>query len=160
MMGSVSNGSGDELFALFNIHGAFLKGFAHESDAAAIPSRHFYRDLPIQFEECLREPAFSPDDVTFCVWRLIDQSHWSCSKLDLSVCCGTDGSADMLSMFDGVPATYRAWAIEYYERDLPLEAIESVYEHRALTEQLVVALNPLQSLQRLNSQIVEIGYAV
>ena len=61
-------------------------------------------------------------------------------------------------MLDGVPGTYRAWAIEYYERDLPLEAIESVYEHRALTEQLVVALNPRQSLERLNSQILEIGY--
>lgn len=47
MMGSMRNGSGDELFALFNIHGAFLKGFAHETDAAAIASQHFYRDLPI-----------------------------------------------------------------------------------------------------------------
>lgn len=102
--------------------------------------------------------GLSPDDVTFCVWRLIDQSHWSCSKLDLSTCYEADGSADILSMLEGVPGTYRAWAIEYYERDLPLEAIESVYEHRALTEQLVVALNPRQSLERLNSQILEIGY--
>jgi len=38
----------------------------------------------------------------------------------------SDGSTDILSMLDGVPATYRAWAIEYYERDVPLRAIESV----------------------------------
>ena len=51
-----------------------------------------------------------------------------------------DGSADILSMLDGVPDTYGAWALEYYERDLPLKAIESVYQHRALTEELVVSL--------------------
>lgn len=182
MMGSMSNGSGDELFALFNTHGAFLKGFAHESLAAAIPSQHFYRGLPVQFEKCAREAAFRPDDVTFCVWRLIDQPYRSCAKVDLPVSLDAslkvptpmalvrlativvasydaDGSADILSMLDGVPDTYRAWALEYYERDLPLEAIESVYQHRVLTDELVVSLNPQQRLELLNSQIVEIGYA-
>jgi hypothetical protein len=61
---------------------------------------------------------------------------------------------------DGVPETYRAWAKESYERDIPLEAIESVYAHQRLTEEFVVALNPRQSLERLNSEIIEIGYAV
>jgi hypothetical protein len=147
MMGSMINGSGDELFALFNMHGAFLKGFDHESTAAAIPSRHFYRDLPIQFEPCTREPAFSPEAVTFCVWRLIDQPQWSRSRV--AVFDGvTDGSADMLSMLDGVPETYWAWAKEYYDRDIPLEVIESLQgrdkEHRApglcKNEKLVPAL--------------------
>lgn len=159
MMGSMRNGSGDEFFALFNVDGAFLKGFDHESAAAAIPSRHFYRDLPAQFEPCTREPAFSPDDVTFCVWRLIDQSQWSRSRVALFAGVA-DGSADILSMLDGVPETYRAWAKEYYERDIPLGAIESLYEHQRLTEKLVVTLNPRQSLERLNSEIIEIGYAV
>jgi hypothetical protein len=158
MMGSMRDGSGDELFALFNRHGAFLKGFAHESNVAAIPSQHFYRDLPIQFEHYSREAAFSPDEVTFCVWRLTDQPHWSYSKLDLPTCSNADGSADMLSMLDGNPGTYRAWAIDYYQRDIPMEAIESVYQHRVLTEEFVGSLNPRQSLGRLNSEIVEIGY--
>jgi hypothetical protein len=160
MMGSMRNGSGDEFFALFNVHGAFLKGFDHASTAAAIPSRHFYRDLPAQFEPCTREPAFSPGDVTFCVWRLIDQPHWSCSKVDLSASCDPDGSACMLSMLDGLPETYRVWANEYYDCDLPLAPIESVYQHQCLTNDLVLMLNPQQSLALLNSEIVEIGYAV
>ena len=66
----------------------------------------------------------------------------------------------MLPMFDGIPRTYRVWATEYYGRDIPLQAIDSVYQHRPLTEQLVVALNPRQSLHRLNSEIVAIGYSV
>jgi hypothetical protein len=160
MMGAMRDGQGDELFAFFNMHGAFLKGFDHESDAAALPSQHFYCNVPVQFEQCTREPAFSPGDVTFCVWRLSDQPRWSCNMLDLSASHDPDGSAHILSMFDGVPETYRAWATEYFNRDLPLEPIESVYQHRSLTNDLVVTLNPQQSLALLNSEIVEIGYAV
>ncbi|MGA7805455.1 hypothetical protein [Bradyrhizobium sp.] len=35
MMGSMRNGQGDEFFALFNSHGAFIKGFDHESMSIA-----------------------------------------------------------------------------------------------------------------------------
>jgi hypothetical protein len=157
-MGSMKNGQGDELFALFNIHGAFLKGFVHEAKTAVVPRQQFYRDVPGQFQQCTREPAFSPENVTFCLWRLSEQPHWSCRKLDSSTT--DDGSAYVLSMFDGVPSTYRAWACEYYERDVPLEAIESVYRHRKLTGELVIAINPQQSLERLNSEIIEIAYPV
>jgi hypothetical protein len=157
MMGSMRDGSGDEFFVLFNKYGAFLKGFAHESTASAIPSRLFYRDVPAQFESCAREPAFEPEYVTFCVWRGIDQPRWSCSRVALFA-GACDGSADLLSMLDGAASTYRAWANEYYERDVPLAAIGSVYEQRTLTDELVRVLNPQQSLAQLNSQAVEIGY--
>src|SRR5262249_49133044 len=46
MMAQCGNGQGDKFFALFNNHGAFIKGFAHESPMARIPSERFYRDLP------------------------------------------------------------------------------------------------------------------
>jgi|SoiMetStandDraft_2_1073263.scaffolds.fasta_scaffold38027_3 hypothetical protein len=55
----------------------------------------------------------------------MDQAQWSRSRVALFAGV-SDGSTDILSMLDGVPATYRAWAIEYYERDVPLRAIESV----------------------------------
>jgi hypothetical protein len=72
----------------------------------------------------------------------------------------SDGSAGMLSMLDGSPKTYWAWAKEYHERDIPLEVVESVYEHRTLTDEFVFALNPLQTLERLRTEIAQIGYAV
>jgi hypothetical protein len=90
--------------------------------------------------------------------RLFDRPGWSCSKVHMSV-CDDDGSAYILSMFDGVPETYRAGAIEYHERDLPLGAIESVYQHRALTDELVATLNPQQSLELLTFEIADIGHA-
>jgi hypothetical protein len=158
MMGSMRNCQGDEFFALFNNHGVFLKGFVHESPMARIPSKHFYRDLPREFDECRREAAFSPEDVTFCLWRLIGQPAWSYGKVDFPLYEDVDGSAYILSMLDGAPGTYRSWAGEYYERDVPIRAIETIYRHQPLTEELVFALNPQQSLEKLGSDIAEIGY--
>lgn len=158
MMGSMRNGEGDDFFALFNTHGAFLKGLDHESEAAQVPSDRLYQGLPPQFEPCMREPAFGPDTVSFCVWRLSDQHHWSCTKLDLAATHDFDGSAHMLSMFDGVPETYQAWATEYYERDISLRSVTSVYAHHTLSDELVAALNPKLNVKLLQADIVEIGY--
>lgn len=159
MMGSVRNGSGDELFAVFDGHGAFLKGCAHESSAASVPSAHFYRDLPAEFEGSSCEPAFSPDSVTFCIWFPVNQSKWSSSAATLPDGID-DGSADLLSMLDGNPETYWRWAREYYDRDIPMHAVESVYQQRLLTEELVTALNPQQGMEHLRSEIAKIGYAI
>jgi len=161
MMGSMRDGAGDEFFALFNSHGTFLKGFAHDSPAAAarMPSELFYRDLPQQFEECRREPAFATDDVTFCIWRLIEQPTWSYGKVDLPASDDADGSARLLSMLDGNPDTYRLWASEYFESDVPRAAIEAIYQHQPLSDELVMALNPQQSKKLLGPDLAEIGYA-
>jgi hypothetical protein len=158
MMGSMRNGQGDELFALFNNRGAFLKGFAHESRIARISSERFYRDLPGAFEACRREPAFSPDDVTFCLWRLIGQPAWSYGKVDFPFYEDVDGSAYILSRLDGLPRTYKVWASEYYERDVPIAVVEAIYRHEPLTDELASALNPEHSLKLLGPDISEIGY--
>src|SRR5215813_7332751 len=133
-----------------------LKGFAHASPAAAakIPSELFYRDLPRQFEECRREPAFVTDEVTFCIWRLTEQPTWSCGKVDLPVF-----DAHLLSILDGNPDTYRVWASEYFECDVPKTAIEAVYQHQPLSDELVCALIPQQSMKLLGQEIAEIGCA-
>jgi hypothetical protein len=72
----------------------------------------------------------------------------------------TDGSAYLLSPLDGVSATYKAWANEYYERDVPIAAVEAVYQHQLLTDELVFALNPNRSLKLFGPEISEIGYPV
>ena len=67
-------------------------------------------------------------------------------------------------MLDGVQEPYGSWAKEYEERHAPLEVppevIKSVYGHRTPTDEFAVALNPRQTLERLNSEIVQIVYEV
>jgi len=78
-MGSMRNGSGDELFAHFGAAGCWLKGFAHENPLSPYrenPKRVWpgvLDNVPGEFAGCLREPAFSVEDVTFCIWRRYSQ---------------------------------------------------------------------------------------
>lgn len=160
-MGSMRNGQGDDFFVLFNAEGAFIKGFVHDAAIVSerVPAEFFYRGLPLEFEECAKEPAFSPERVTFCVWRLNGQRSWSHSGNPLPG-ADADGSASLLTMLDGSPETYHAWAMDYYERDIPLESVAAIYRHEPLTEALIQALNPEQRLAFLRDDLEEIAYPV
>jgi hypothetical protein len=160
MMGSMRNGQGDDFFALFNSHGVFIKGFDHESMVASLmlPSKEFYRDLPHQFEACCNEPAFSPELVTFCMWRLSKEPTWSSATIALPASEDGDGSAHLLAILDCSPETYLRWATEYYESEVSPQAVIAVYEHRVLTEEIVASLNPKCGLTSLREDIVKIGY--
>jgi len=160
MMGSMRNGQGDDFFALFNCHGVFIKGFDHESMVASsgLPSEQFYRDLPHQFAVCCSEPAFSPELVTFCMWRLSEEPAWSSAKVTLPASEDSDGSAHLLAILDCSPETYVRWATEYYEAEVPSQAVIAVYQHRVLTEEIVASLNPKCSLTSLREDVAEIGY--
>ena len=61
-------------------------------------------------------------------------------------------------MLDGIPKTYQQWAREYYEKDVPLDAVKAVYEHKPLTQQLVSSLNPERRIEDLESDLDEIRY--
>jgi len=162
MVGLMRNGQGDGFFAAFNRHGAFIKGFDHESPAASlqVPSEQFYRDLPHQFAAFGREPTFSPQFVTFCMWRLSEEPAWSSAKITLPESEDSDGSAHLLEILDCLPETYLRWATEYYESEVSPQAVIAVYEHRALTEGILASLNPKCSLTSLRDDIAKIGYLI
>jgi hypothetical protein len=154
------NGQGDGFFALFNCHGVFIKGFDHESTVASLrlPIEQFYRVLPHQFSACCSEPAFSPELVTFCMWRLSQESGWARAKIALPPSEDNDGSAHLLAILDCSPETYLRWATEYYESEVSAQAVNAAYEHRVLTEEIVAGLNPMCSLTSIREDIAEIGY--
>src|SRR5262245_39911361 len=92
--------------------------------------------VPREFAECLREPAFSMDDTTFCIWRRYADKTWQCGTIEFPDGNDPDGSAYLLTCLDGNPESYRAWAEDYYTRPVLLSAVRQVYEHRPLTEEL------------------------
>jgi hypothetical protein len=164
-MGSMRNGQGDHYFALFNAAGCWLKGFGHEAPMSPFASdppevvAGVFDGVPAEFEACLTEPAFVTDETTFCVWRRYSDRAWRRGLVKFPA--GEedpDGSAGLLRYLDGYPHTYGDWAAEYYERDVPLAAVRSIYAHEPLDQRLVTALNADVSLSELNADVAEIGY--
>jgi len=173
-VGQMHDGCGDDFHAYFSRHGCFLKGFAHESSMS--PYRQDPKKVwpgvldgvPVEFASALREPAFSLEDTTFAIWRLNGDSQWSCGTIEYPKDYPyADGSEEMLSMLDGKPETYAAWAAEYYVEEveemegveeIPLSAIADIYAHKPLYQELVSAINPEANLKRLKQSVVQIGY--
>jgi hypothetical protein len=163
-MGSMRNGCGDDFFALFNVAGCFLKGFAHEAPMSPYARRPkevwpgVLDSVPVEFAECLKEPAFRMEDTTFCIWRRYSDESWQLGAVEFPADRDPDGSEFLLSPLDGRPESYQTWAESYYERPVSLETVQQVYAHEPLTEGLVRRLDPEASLQELAPDIREIGY--
>jgi hypothetical protein len=173
-MGSMRNGSGDDLFALFTKDGCFLKGFWHESKMS--PYRKDPKSVwpgvldsvPAVFDRGLHQAAFSMSDTTFCVWRQYSDTSWQVGKIKFpevkprypGAPIDPDGSEWLLSPYDGKPETYLRYAQDYRSRakSLTLDHVRHVYEQRPLTAKFVKEINPELTLADLKADIDEIGY--
>ena len=163
-MGSVRNGSGDDLFAIFNRTGCFLKGFGHESPMSP------YREnppsiwpgllvgVPKPFSAALVEPAFSMSEITFCIWRCYDDNDWSTGPIKFPRSSDPDGSRYLLGFLDGKPKTYQTFAEDYYETEIPIDSVQHIYRHLPLTTEIVESLNPDAKLKMIANDLKEIGY--
>ncbi|OAI16623.1 hypothetical protein A1359_07200 [Methylomonas lenta] len=166
-MGSMRNGSGDDFFAIFDSAGCFLRGFAHES--AMTPWREtpptiwpgVLEEVPPQFENSLKEPAFHMEDTTFCIWSLASDSAWSRGSIEFPANeDDPDGSLWMLSALDGNPTTYQLFAKEYFELDVGLDAITRVFAQEPLSVELLQAFPSSRNLQDVIADAEEIGYPI
>lgn len=153
-MASMRNGSGDDWFLLFDSAGAALKGFAHElTDDPELP-QNIQVQVPSDFASFLGEPAFSMQYATFCYWRKDSDLSWN--KVDSILT--EDGSDEMLALLILEPAAYKAWAEDYYEVPVSLEAVVAVFSHQPLNDSLILELNPDAILSSTYAEANEIGY--
>lgn len=163
-IGSMRNGAGDEFFALFNSAGCFMKGFAHESPMTPYRSQPpeiwpgMLDGVPDEFASGVSEPAFSMNDVTFCIWRRYADPTWSHGRIDFADGDDPDGSAHLLAVLDGETATYCQFAKDYFELTVPANAVQHVYNHLPLTDELVASLNADVTTKGLLEELAEIGY--
>ena len=115
--------------------------------------------LSRKFSKCVKEPAFTVDDTTFCIWRRYADSSWQKGEIKFPENeLDPDGSRGLLSPLDGQPTTFCDWAEGYYERDVSLEAVKHVYGHHPLTDEVVADLNPDLTLDDIRADIDEIGF--
>lgn len=159
-LASMRNGSGDEWQLVFAREGAFLKGFAHESPMAGLrlPAAKFIEGLPPALAPFAIEPAFMMDTTTFCAWCTDGQTWLRARSLELPPGKDPDGSEWLLSILDGDPATYQRYAREYFEEEVPLDAIKAIYQGRPLTRELVHRIDRDRELDDLGDDLDEIGW--
>ena len=160
-MGSMRNGSCDDWFILFGVFGAAIKGLEHETAIAS--DKAFFREVqaqvPRSFSAFLDESAFGWHWLSYCYWRGTQDAQWrKVIHPDPALAASEDGSVDRLSVLCESATAYASFASWYYERDLPLAAIESVYAHRPLTQDLVGLLNPGLKLDQMGKDLAAIGY--
>jgi hypothetical protein len=160
LMASMRNGQGDHWFALIDQHGIILHGLDHESPMFRPddPWPGVLDAVPAEFAPFLEEPAFDTRNTTFCIWRRTDGRGWERGPVRFPPGDDPDGSAHLLRHLDGRPETYVAFAAEYYEVDVPLDAVAAIYRHEPLTPELVARLNPAVQLHDLAADLAEIGF--
>ena len=165
-MASMRDGSGDSYFILFSEAGVVIGGRGHESAVAAamadggLQLPGIIDAIPAVFERFVNEPAFSVSEMTFCLWRKAGSTAWEVGPVELLEGHDPDGSEGLLYILDGKPETYAAWAKEYYEVEVDIDAVRRIYEHTPLSNELVSLLNPEVTIDDLAEDIAEIGYPV
>lgn len=164
-MGSMRDGQGGHYFALFNAAGCWLKGFDPRAPMSSAVNNHskavagMFDGVPAEFQACIAEPAFVANETTFCIWRRYGEREWQRGPVRSPA--GEedqDGSVRLLRHLDGQPQTYREWATEYYQRDVSLNAVRSIFAHSPLTPLLVTELNPETCISELIDDADVIGY--
>jgi hypothetical protein len=151
-MASMRNGSGDHYSILFTPSGAAMKGFCHEFGSKP----NCYDGLPQIFEQpFLREPAFVTTDVSFACWNL--GQEWVIRPPDTFA--GGECADTLLDVFQG-PEKYQKWAEGYYERQIPLPIVRSVFNHEPLNDRMLAELNSGIDRTQLATDLKEIGYPV
>ncbi len=160
-MASMRNGCGDEYFILFTEAGAAIKGYAHECPMArpGAPPEGVFDDFPQAITEFLAEPAFSIENTTFCLWCLVGGA-WTAGSARFPGHDDPDGSEFLLELLTADPRDYQKYARDYFEVDVSLIAIETIYSHLPLTQELVQRVNPKAKLPSLLDDFAEIGYPV
>jgi hypothetical protein len=165
-MASARNGQGDEYFLVFGPAGAFMKGFDHESPMS--PWQQKLRAVwpgvldavPAVFASHLTEPAFSMQNATFCIWRTNEDLSWQRGGIEFPPGDDPDGSENLLWMLDGRPGTYARFCEDYYEQQVDIAIVTSVYTHSPLTEGVVKKLNPEASWLEIVAECEKMGYPI
>ncbi|MFF7209367.1 hypothetical protein ACFZAU_02385 [Streptomyces sp. NPDC008238] len=169
-MASLRNGSGDEYAIVFSAAGAFIRGFDHESPVSPYGSEDHepwpgvVDEVPEAFRAYVEEPAFCDEEgvpvATVCLWRGPGDDAWRHGSVDLPADReDADGASYLFELLtDRSPEAFRAFAEDYYEVPVDLDAVRHVKALRPLTAEVVATLNAEVTLAQLAEDIEGIGY--
>jgi hypothetical protein len=124
----------------------------------ATPWPGIFQGVPAELAELTSEPAFDPQNSTFCIWRRAQDPGWVRGPVEYAPGDDPDGSVQLLGILDGDPASYQRFGADYYEVELSLTAVAAIYAHEPVTDALVRQINPESSLGALVPDLTEIDY--
>ena len=153
VMASAQNGSGDDVFVLFKNDSAFIKGWAHEYPSSLSPEA-YYAGIPDALSDAVHEPAFSPQNVSYCLWRSAEQSNWTSA---VSLDSLPSAMFNHFACLDGRAETYAKFCREYYEVDVQTTDIEMVFSGLPLSQDLILRLNPEAEFSNLSDELAALS---
>ncbi|MFF3610282.1 hypothetical protein [Streptomyces sp. NPDC002580] len=168
---SMRNGSGDEYDVVFAPEGAYIRGFDHESPLSPYHHEDVPRpwpgvldSVPEAFRRHVDEPAFTDENgcpvVTACLWREADAPAWETGRITFPEGHpDPDGSHWLFEpLLDPTPEAFRAFAEDYYEVSVSIEAVRHIYELHPLGRSHITALNPSAPVESVVAVAGRIGY--
>jgi hypothetical protein len=162
---SINDSGGDHYHVLFSPDGCMIKGFDHEcelspyswNDENPMPehlARHnFYAGAPETLLRLLDSPDLEKELVTFCAWQPAGDAVWHYAQPEIPA-DWTDG-IDVFLFYTGKLKEYQNWFEEYYACDLDKSVLKDIFDGKALTSEMVKALNeegdnPEEVIEELN----------
>ncbi|MCE0557459.1 MULTISPECIES: hypothetical protein [unclassified Motilimonas] len=146
-MGSLRDGCGGEWFLWFSGELAGYKCLSPE-DGLMPELQEAKESASEAFGSFINEPAFSMDQAT-CIWFL-ENSQWTEHGKPVK------WLIDLKAITNWEASDYHAWATEYYEREIDLEAVEKILSGE-FSEDLAKKLNPDIEMSELLAELPEIG---
>lgn len=140
-----NNGCGDDMFVFTRGPEAVIKGFDHESPVSPYAQQEYgiwpniYDGLPKALSELLDDVEVDRELVTFCTWYVNDA--WNIGPIEFPN-GEDDGAAYLLETIPYSADDYSKWANDYYEIELNVDVIRSIYEGREIDFDTVRSLNP------------------
>lgn len=156
----IDNYQGDRVYTVFSSAGALLEGSVHDCWFAKdkVLAQTLRKSVPDVLQRFVDDALIDSTAVTFNGWLLAGDLGWSAGG-ELPTCENDlDGADCILSIVEGGPESFQEWAEENYERDIDVLAVEHIYMHNPLSEDIVRRLNPSVTLGQAASELARIGY--
>ena len=101
--------------------------------------------------------------MTVALWRLAADQQWRHGPVTFPrkwqrEYADPDGSGWLFAQLDGRADCYLEYASDYFEREVPADAVTAVIDHHPITAALVHALNPARRHDDLTDDLNRIGY--
>ena len=155
----MKSGCEEEMLILFNKHGSVISGINNETFdwEANIPKiENLTKGLPKQFYDFIYNEPIKTRKSTFCIWRTVVDSEWQTGEtIEL------DGSEDILYPLDGDPEKYVEFCEDYYDKEVPLDIVEKIYQGEPITLEIIYKLNDEiedKDIEIIKNELEEIKY--